>query len=134
MFRLYAQRILLANGIDHKLGKRWVQRFLTRHPGLRTLRAKQMDFRRLRCTSDKAVRTYFGRLSEENIRCIPPEYWFNADEIGTSIALGEGTMVIGPANCKTLMRNAPANREWTTVLETIGAKGVVLPPLVIFKG
>ena len=50
------------------------------------------------------------------------------------MTLGEGTVVIGPAQCRTLIRNDSANREWTTVVEAISAAGRVMPPLVIFKG
>lgn len=50
------------------------------------------------------------------------------------MTLGEGPMVIGPAECQSLMRNDSLNREWTTVVEAVSATGRVIPPLVIFKG
>jgi hypothetical protein len=42
-------------------------------------------------------------------------------------------VVIGTERAGRPRTTQPGNREWVTVVEAIGARGIAIPPLVIFE-
>lgn len=61
---------------------------------------------------------------------------YNFDETGFAMGLTTTAKVItrsdiGGRRCPLLQ---PGNREWVTSIESTGASGYCLPPMVIFKG
>lgn len=55
---------------------------------------------------------------------------------GHGIALGicSNTRVLASSNKKKALVQAPENREWVTVMETISAAGCATHPGIIFRG
>ncbi|KAK7920722.1 hypothetical protein PG985_008744 [Apiospora marii] len=136
MFWLYAQRIVLQKGLDYRLRKRWVHRFLKRHPPLKSFKAKAIDLRRLRCTSDETVRTFFQQIDDDIIRNVPPRYWFNADEVGSSMALEGSTMTSNPIAPNWLRKiflplTKPEEPEMWRVLVLDGHGSHIDPPFMV---
>jgi len=80
------------------------------------------------------MNTYFTALSDlflEN--SYPPDAVFNVDESG--FALGDtlsSKVLINKEDIRGF-KKIPGRQEWITVIECIGASGVALPPLLIFK-
>ncbi|KAK8069269.1 transposase [Apiospora phragmitis] len=134
IFRMFAQRILQANGINIILGKHWVERFIARHPSIGAALSKRMDFLRLNATSAEKIIEFFERLNNPILESIPPEFRFNVDEIGNQLGCGTNMMVIGPAGMKRILVADSPNREWASAVECNNALGRALPPLIIFKG
>lgn len=59
---------------------------------------------------------------------------YNFDETGFQMGVISTGKVVTAANRARTVSIQPGNREWATVIESIKATGVALPPMVIFKG
>jgi len=57
------------------------------------------------------------------------------DEKGFMKGIGEDAKVIVPrAEVESAVSIQPGNKEWVSVIESIGANGYLVPPFVIFQG
>jgi 4-hydroxybenzoate polyprenyltransferase len=70
------------------LGKRWIQRFLKRHPELETQLTRSIEHSRIKYVSEELVKNFFDKLQflikEHDIR---PENIYNHDETGISLII-----------------------------------------------
>ena len=65
---------------------------------------------------------------------IKPESIWNIDETGFRIGIPGGERVIVPRTAKQLYTPSPENRLSITILETVSAVGVVIPPVLVIPG
>ena len=130
----FANRVLKTKGDHQKLGKRWIERFLRRHPILRTKRARNIDSTRVNRAITPIIKTWFQLLSSLTISAIKPENRYNMDESGIMEGLGANGLVVGSAQRRSIQKKQPGSRSWTSFIECISATGNALLPLVIFKG
>ena len=133
-FRGFAQRVLANSGSTEQLGAKWVQRFLARHPEIRTIKGIAMDYQRLNGATPTSARALHSRLQLKEIKDIPARNRYNADEIGFMEGMGENDLVLGEAGRKRILLKDGNKRTWITVLVCVSADGRALPPLIIFKG
>ncbi|RYO82061.1 hypothetical protein DL762_006793 [Monosporascus cannonballus] len=133
-FRLYAQRLLINNGSPERLGKGWVARFLRRHPEIRTLKGKTIDYKRLNGASPASTHVLFERFALPEVKVIKWRNRYNADEIGVMEGMGENCLVLGEAFRKSILLKDAFKRGWITIITCVSADGRSLPPLVIFSG
>ena len=63
---------------------------------------------------------------------ISDEDIYNIDEKGFIKGIRDDAKVIIPRKEAEALSIQPGNREWVTVIESIGTNGYVLPPFVIF--
>ncbi|KAM4064314.1 DDE superfamily endonuclease [Hirsutella rhossiliensis] len=101
--------VLKQQGCDSRLGRHWEEKFIQRHPELRS--------------------------KEKEYGWIKPENTVNVDEGGIMSGFGLDSLVVGSSDPKrkTLLKG-PQSRSWTTFIEAITADGRALTPGIIFKG
>lgn len=114
------------------LGQHWITRFLNRHPQLSSKFSTQV---RIVKSDPKIIKQAFDVLG--SMICtfnIIPRNIYNMDEKGLQMGKSARVKVI----CVRGRRSPPlmkdGNRELVTAVETIGADGTVLPPMIILKG
>ena len=123
------------DGADERVGKRFTNRFLKRHPELRKRLARPLSSERVSATNFSSINHFFDLLADVKSRFkIQPRNIWNADEKGFSLGVGGKEQVI----CESL-NHFPrlvqdGNREWLTITESASAKGSTLPPFIIYKG
>ena len=60
--RVFAERILRAQGDTQPLGKRWMSAFLDRNPSIKTMRSISMDSKRMNGATTEVIQSWFTRL------------------------------------------------------------------------
>ena len=109
-------------------------RFLERHPEIRTLKGRAIDYRRLNGATTATGKVLFDRLALREIRTILPCNRWNADEFGVMEGMGDNALVLGEAFRKFILLKDAHKREWISVISCISATGRALPLLIIFSG
>lgn len=132
--RVFAERILRAQGDTIPLGKRWIEAFLKRNPSIRSMRSKSIDSKRINGATIEVIRSWFQHLQPPDIKVIKPGNRYNMDEAGLLEGQGGNGLVLGSAEKRSIRKKQPGSRTWTSFIECISATGRHLPPLVIFKG
>jgi hypothetical protein len=130
----FAQRLLAFKGDDLKLGKHWMQTFISRNPILKTKKARNIDSQRVNGATTEIIKLWFKKLVLPEIQAIKPENRWNMDEAGIMEGLGVNELVVGSSQKHGIQKKQPGSRAWTSFIECISALGVALDPLVIFKG
>ncbi|KAK8096427.1 uncharacterized protein PG998_014295 [Apiospora kogelbergensis] len=133
-FRLMAQRMLNASGASHTLGQQWHACFLARNESIKTARSKIINYSRVNGATVANINVFFDRLDAPELANIPPERFYNTDEMGIGQGVGGDHWVISEATSHVALKKDVEKGEWITALECVGCDGVALPPLVIFKG
>ena len=126
--------MLNASGGNRSLGKEWHSRFLARNQAVKSARTKSIDYARVNGATAVNINIFFDRLEAPEVANIPPERFFNIDEIGIGQGVGGDHFVITDASLRQTFKKAIEKGEWITVLEAISAAGEALPPLMIWKG
>lgn len=116
-------------------GKEWSQRFLHRHPQLKTIIVRSIEASRLKETTSEIVGKFFEifkkTIQEEGIL---NENIYNMDESGNSIGTIQAACAIIDSSVPMVYYAEPDRQEWVTTVECISAEGNSIPPLVIFTG
>ena len=125
--------ILRDRGSTDRIGKRWLDRFLQRHTELDSKVGKTIDKQRALATNQAGFDKHLNRFQQTKSRYrVEDSDTWNTDEKGFAIGLSLGGTVI----CRSSRRNPhliqDGNRSWVTVVESISAAGVPLPPFVIY--
>ena len=122
------------NEISH-ISDRWVDRFRTRHPRIKTCFSRTIDTARSTALDFSTIKSYFDNLGEVlREHKYPPSAIYNVDETGFSIGSSRKSVVLLDQFDKRREKKQPGRQEWITSLECISASGVTLPPCLIFKG
>jgi 4-hydroxybenzoate polyprenyltransferase len=131
----FAQCILKAQGRSQKIGGHWVNRFIYRHPSIKT--KPQIALEAARAAMDlperiKRVFEHYAAVRQKHK--LSACYIANMDEHG----LQEGESLHGKVVGSSLTKRGPRQHSdattWVTILETILADGRYLTPAVIFTG
>ncbi|OBS20524.1 hypothetical protein FPOA_17809 [Fusarium poae] len=133
-FRFYAQHILKHNGSTHTLGKNWHSSFFKRHPALKCLKSKLIDYKRVDGANTANINLFFDRFDTPEVQHIPLRHTYNADEFGLMEGVGDNGMVVGESYRKFVLVKDHQKRTWTSILECVSGDGRVLDPLIIFAG
>jgi hypothetical protein len=117
------------------IGKAWVRTFIRCHDTLKSKYNRKYDYQRAKCEDPELIREWF-----RHVQAIIAEYGileddiYNFDETGFQMGVISTAKVITGANRAGRPRTTqPGNREWVTIIETIGSCGFTIPLLVIFE-
>jgi hypothetical protein len=117
------------------ISDRWIDRFRTRHPRIKTCFSRTIDAVRSTALGFSTIKSYFGILGEVlREHKYPPSAIYNVDETGFSIGSSRKSVVLLDQLNQRREKKQPGRQEWITCLECVSASGVTLPPCLIFKG
>ena len=117
------------------IGEQWVDRFLQRHPSLQTAYARRIDASRMKETTADALLRWLNTVQDTIEKYnVNPENIYNMDESGFAIGSTQGACVVLDSRMRSQFQARPGRQEWVTVIECICGDGMVIDPLVIFKG
>ena len=132
--RQLAEALAAQQGKADKLGKIWTQRFLNRHPEIKTMRGRRLEAVRRQGTTHTKVVDLFAIYKQYMDRYkFNPSHIYNMDETGFHIGVSTNGNVIAPSFKRRTYVQSPQNRDRVSVIECISASGVALKPTVIFK-
>lgn len=120
-----ANRLLSARDAP-RVGKNWASNFVRRRPELRTRYSRKNDYRRARCEDQKVIDELFGLVQETRTKYgIVDDDIYNFDETGFMIGGSHLlAMVVTSSDRHSRASLAqPGNREWTTVIQGVNARG-----------
>jgi hypothetical protein len=116
------------------ISKRWIDKFRKRYSELKTVYSRALDASRFEGVNYPVVNAYFDALTDlflENP--YPSDAIFNVDETGFALGTTLPSKVLIKRGDTTAFKKISGRQEWITAIECIGASGVALPPLLIFK-
>ena len=116
-------------------GIHWGRHFLSRHPSIKLKYCQYLEKARTKVTAAiEEQRKWYQTLRSllRQYKIIPENLW-NCDEKGIIMGLAVGHQkAIVRANARSKVARTDGNREFCSVLETINARGHVIPPFVIW--
>ena len=117
------------------IGEHWVNRFIKRHPELKSKYTRKYDYQQAKCEDPNLIQAWFTRVKETIQRYgILEEDIYNIDETGFQMGVASTAKVVCGSETRDSYAKAlqPGNREWVTAIICINAKGWTLPPQIIF--
>lgn len=128
-------QIAKESGHTNCIGKKWVIRFLQRHPEIHSKIGRKIEALRIQNTSPAHLDAFFELFRRVQLtNKIPAENIWNMDESGIAIGSCAHQRVAGTSSSTRTYKKTPENREWVTIVESVSAAGAHIRPLVIFKG
>jgi hypothetical protein len=117
------------------VGELWVRNFIKRNPTLKLKYNRKYDYQRAKCEDLELIRGWSQRVQRTKIDYgILDDDTYNFDETGFQMGVVSTAKVItGTDRAGRPRTTQPGNREWITVIEAICARGIAIPPLVIFE-
>jgi hypothetical protein len=116
------------------ISKQWIDKFRKRHPELKTVYSRALDASRFEGVNYPVVNDYFNALTDlflENP--YPSDAIFNVDDTGFALGTTLPSKALIRRGDTTAFKKISGIQEWITAIDCIGASGVALPPLLIFK-
>jgi hypothetical protein len=116
------------------ISNRWIDRFRKRYPELKTIYSRALDASRFEGVNYPVVNAYSDALIDlflENP--YSSDAIFNVDETGFALGTTLPSKVLVERGDTRALKKISGRQEWITAIECIGASGVALPPLLIFK-
>ena len=133
-----AQLLLTKRGGSNtpsQVGIHWVQRFINRHNELKSKYSRKHDYQRAQTEDPDLIRKWF-----KHVQNTIAEYGIHNDDIYNFDETGFQMDVISTAKVVTSSDRAgkpriiqPGNLEWVSIIETINANGISIPPLIILN-
>jgi hypothetical protein len=119
-----------------RVGPRWANNFVDRHPEVTTRFRRRIDYQRTQCEDPDVVNAWF-RLVRNVIDkyAIQEGDIYNFDETGFQMGILSSAKVVTSSERHGRPRTKqPGNREWVTVIQAVCADGWVVPPYFVVKG
>ena len=119
-----------------RVGPRWANGFVKRHPELTMRFRRRIDYQRTQCEDPDVVNAWF-RLVRNVIDkyAIQEGDIYNFDETGFQMGILSGAKVVTSSERRGRPRmKQPGNREWVTVIQAVCADGWVVLPYFVVKG
>ena len=133
--RHLAQLLVFACLPSTTIGENWVNRYVKRHPELRSKYTRKYDYQRAKCEDSGLIKSWFMRVQEtiQNYGILMEDI-YNMDETGFQMGVTSTAKVVCGLETKQSHAKAlqPGNREWVTAIIAINATGWSLPPQIIF--
>jgi hypothetical protein len=141
-----AQELLQKAGRPTYIGKQWAYRFVRREERLKSKYSRSLDaVRAAKNNNPESLQGWFDLLKHTvEAYQITPERTYNMDETGfmTSVITASTKVIVEAVVKEPHARKMPSkasitqpgNREWTTVIQAIGAAGNLVDPFIIIKG
>lgn len=137
LLRQMAQSILKNRKINHQVGINWPAHFIKRHPQLKTAMAHYQEKCRMNSTANELSQRLFYCTLYNLVRKwrVTPDCLWNCDEKGITAGRATGKeVVIVRASTRRPTLATGMNREFTSVLETVNARGQIIPPFIAWTG
>ena len=117
------------------IGQHWVNNFINRYDQIRSKYNRKYDYQRAKCENPKLIKAWFEQVRRAiDEHGIQEEDIYNFDETGFQMGvISTANVVTGSDRAGRPKTIQPGNREWVTVIETVSARGVSIPPLLIFE-
>jgi len=118
------------------VGKKWVDEFLRRHnKTIKTHWSAPLSTIRAQSANPRAIYNFLTDLVKREVvdKCVPPELLYQIDETSAPQQLGIKLRVVGPRESRRQHLQESGTKENITILVTICADGVALPPTIVFK-
>lgn len=136
--RSLAQLLLRARLLDEaSIGECWVNRFIKRHPELRSKYTRKYDYQRAKCEDPELIKGWFTLVRNTIEKYgIHEQDIYNMDETGFQMGVISTAKVICGSETRGSRAKAmqPGNREWVTAIEAVNTTGWALPPQIILSG
>lgn len=118
------------------VGKCWTTNFVSRRKELKSKFSRKYDYKRALCEDPEVIRAWFERVHRTiEQHGILEEDIYNFDETGFQMGVaGTARVITGSERRNKPNLIQPGDRQWTTVIETICARGDALPPFIILSG
>ena len=115
------------------VGQKWARNFVKRRPELRTRWSRRYDYQRAKCEDPKLISKWFALIQNTKAKYgILDDDTFNFDEVGFMMGVIFAGMVVTTSDGRTRAKLAqPGNREWSTVIQAVNARGWAIPPFII---
>ena len=117
------------------VGINWPSTFVKRQPELTMKFNRKYDYKRALCEDPEVIQGWFRLV--DNIKAkygILDDDTYNFDEAGFMMGvISTGAVVTASERRGRPKAVQPGNREWTTVIQGVNAKGWAIPPFIIFK-
>lgn len=129
-----ATLLLRQRGRSESPGKNWIRKLVARHDSLKSMYNRKYDYQRAKCEDPALIRGWFKRLRDTIAEYgIVDDDIYNFDETGFQMGvIATAKVITGTDRAGRPRQTQPGNREWVTIIETIGIYGSATPPLVIF--
>jgi hypothetical protein len=99
------------------ISDRWVDRFRTRHPRIKTCFSRTIDTARCTTLDFSTIKSYFDNLGELlREHKYPPSAIYNVDETGFSIESSRKSVVLLDQLNQRREKKQPGQQEWITCL------------------
>ena len=133
--RSFASQILIEAGATEGVSIRWIDRFLKRHPDVKTKKTTKLESKRAAGSTRKAYEKFYRILREQCAqKKITSPLLTNMDEHGIQEIETNGGTVIGDSLTSKAFQITSNNTTWVSVIEAGTADGRRLTPVVIFTG
>lgn len=132
--RFMAIELLQQKGDTEPIGINWPQKFLNRHPQIKTAYIPPLDKERASAENHDTLAGWFelfSRFKEEY--AVKEEDIYNMDERGFMQGVIAKTRVMISKHEKKAHMTQCGNREWVSLIECVSMSGRLLKPWVIFK-
>lgn len=136
MVRDMADRILAARH-GTRVGTNWTTKFIRRQPQLKTRYNRRVDYQRAYCEDPIAYKAWFTLFKDTLVKYgIAEADIYNFDETGFAIGVisATGMVVTSSERLGRPRQVQQGNREWATVVSSVGANGFIVPPYIILSG
>jgi hypothetical protein len=132
--RRMAALLLKERGRSEPPGKNWLRKLVARHDSLKSMYNRKYDYQRAKCEDPKLIKEWFTRVRDTVAEYgIVDDDIYNFDETGFQMGvIATAKVITGTDRAGRPRQTQPGNREWVTIIETIGIHGSAAPPLVIF--
>ena len=133
--RSMAKELLNKKGDTEALGINWIQKFLSRHPELKTRYSPPLDKERALAQDPDTLRGWFDLFQQTvNEYQIVNEDIYNMDEKGfMQGVIGKLKVMVSKYERNAFMTQY-SNQEWVSLIECVSMDGRILAPWIIFKG
>jgi hypothetical protein len=118
------------------VGVNWPSTFVKRQPELVVKFNRKYDYKRALCEDPGVIQGWFSLVANVKAKYgIQDDDTYNFDETGFMMGqISTGAVVTASERRGRPKQVQPGNREWTTVIKGINAKGWAIPPFIIFQG
>jgi len=118
-------------------GRDWSKAFLKRHSSVAQSEAQSMNPARAQKLNRFVVNDYFTKIERVQTELQlfhKPERIFNMDEKGCQLSLHHQQKILAKKGSKRVHLVAAEHGENVTIVACGSASGIVIPPIIIFKG
>ena len=119
-----------------RVGTNWAANFVRRRPELKTRLNRRIDYQRVQCEDPDAYHAWFSLVRNTVAKYgVHDEDIYNFDETGFVMGQISSEIVVTTSDRRGRPRAVhQGNREWITVIQSVGSHGYALPPFIILAG